>query len=151
MLPLDNFDLICGVPYAALPMATAMSLESYLPLIIKRKEAKQHGTKKMIEGIFTKGQNCLLVEDVITSGKSLLETIPEIESEGISVSDIVVVLDRQQGGKELLENKGFRVHTLFTISEVCTILSEEGLLDGEEIARINEFLAGNVVKFEKEK
>ena len=151
MLPLDNFDLICGVPYAALPMATAMSLESYLPLIIKRKEAKQHGTKKMIEGIFTKGQNCLLVEDVITSGKSLLETIPEIESEGISVSDIVVVLDRQQGGKELLENKGFRVHTLFTISEVCTILSEEGLLDDEEIARINEFLAGNVVKFEKEK
>ena len=151
MLPLDNFDLICGVPYAALPMATAMSLESYLPLIIKRKEAKQHGTKKMIEGIFTKGQNCLLVEDVITSGKSLLETIPEIESEGISVSDIVVVLDRQQGGKELLENKGFRVHTLFTISEVCTILSEEGLLDDEEIARINEFLAGNLVKFEKEK
>lgn len=151
MLPLDNFDLICGVPYAALPMATAMSLESYLPLIIKRKEAKQHGTKKMIEGIFTKGQNCLLVEDVITSGKSLLETIPEIESEGISVSDIVVVLDRQQGGKELLENIGFRVHTLFTISEVCTILSEEGLLDDEEIARINEFLAGNVVKFEKEK
>ena len=151
MLPLDNFDLICGVPYAALPMATAMSLESYLPLIIKRKEAKQHGTKKMIEGIFTKGQNCLLVEDVITSGKSLLETIPEIESEGILVSDIVVVLDRQQGGKELLENKGFRVHTLFTISEVCTILSEEGLLDDEEIARINEFLAGNVVKFEKEK
>lgn len=151
MLPLDNFDLICGVPYAALPMATAMSLESYLPLIIKRKEAKQYGTKKMLEGIFTKGQNCLLVEDVITSGASLLETIPEIENEGISVSDIVVVLDRQQGGKELLENKGFRVHTLFTISEVCTILSEEGHLDDEEIQRINDFLAGNVVKFEKEK
>jgi uridine monophosphate synthetase len=151
MLPLDNFDLICGVPYAALPMATAMSLESYLPLIIKRKEAKQHGTKKMIEGIFTKGQNCLLVEDVITSGTSLLETIPEIESEGISVSDIVVVLDRQQGGKELLENKGFRVHTLFTISEVCAILSEEGHLDEEEVQRINDFLTGNMVKFKEEK
>lgn len=151
MLPLDNFDLICGVPYAALPMATAMSLESYLPLIIKRKEAKNYGTKKLIEGIFTKGQNCLLVEDVITSGKSLLETIPEIENEGISVSDIVVVLDRQQGGKELLESKGFRVHTLFTISEVCTILSEEGYLDEEEVQRINDFLAGNVVKFEDKK
>ena len=100
--------------------ATAMSLESYIPLIIKRKEAKQHGTKKMIEGIFTKGQNCLLVEDVITSGASLLETIPEIENEGITVSDIVVVLDRQQGGKEILEHKGFRVHTLFTISEAVS-------------------------------
>ena len=47
MLPLDNFDLICGVPYAALPMATAMSLESYIPLIIKRKEAKAYGTKNL--------------------------------------------------------------------------------------------------------
>ena len=151
MLPLDNFDLICGVPYAALPMATAMSLESYIPLIMKRKEAKQHGTKKLIEGIFTKGQNCLLVEDVITSGKSLLETIPEIESEGITVSDIVVVLDRQQGGKELLESKGYHVHTLFTISEVCKMLKEEGLLMDDEIERINDFLAGNVVKFKEEK
>ena len=151
MLPLDNFDLICGVPYAALPMATAMSLESYLPLIIKRKEAKQYGTKKMLEGIFTKGQNCLLVEDVITSGTSLLETIPEIENEGISVSDIVVVLDRQQGGKEILESKGFRVHTLFTISEVCEMLKEEGHLTDDEVERINDFLTGNVVRFEEEK
>lgn len=151
MLPLDNFDLICGVPYAALPMATAMSLESYLPLIIKRKEAKQYGTKKILEGIYTQGQNCLLVEDVITSGASLLETIPEIENEGITVSDIVVVLDRQQGGKEILESRGFRVHTLFTISEVCTILKEEGHLSDDEVERINDFLAGNVVKFKEEK
>ena len=151
MLPLDNFDLICGVPYAALPMATAMSLESYLPLIIKRKEAKQHGTKKMLEGIYSHGQNCLLVEDVITSGASLLETIPEIENEGITVSDIVVVLDRQQGGKEILESKGYRVHTLFTISEVCAMLKEEGHLTDDEVCRINDFLAGNAVKFEAEK
>lgn len=151
MLPLDNFDLICGVPYAALPMATAMSLESYLPLIIKRKEAKVYGTKKMIEGIYTKGQNCLLVEDVITSGKSLLETIPEIEDEGITVSDIVVVLDREQGGKEMLEGKGYRVHTLFTISEVCKMLKEEGHLTDDEVLRIDDFLKGNVVKFEEKK
>ncbi len=149
MLPLDNFDVICGVPYAALPMATAMSLESYIPLIIKRKEAKSYGTKKLIEGIYQKGQNCLLVEDVITSGKSLLETIPEIENEGISVSDIVVVLDRQQGGKEILEEKGYAVHTLFNITEVCEMLSEEKLLMDDEIARINDFLKGNQVIFEK--
>lgn len=149
ILPLDNFDLICGVPYAALPMATAMSLESYLPLIIKRKEAKAHGTKKMIEGIYHKGQNCLLVEDVITSGQSLLETIPEIEDQGLKVSDIVVVLDREQGGRELLESKGYRVHTLFTITEICKILSEEGKLSQDEVERIREFLKGNTVEFAK--
>jgi len=151
MLPLNNFDLICGVPYAALPMATAMSLESYLPLIIKRKEAKQHGTKKLIEGIYKKGQNCLLVEDVITSGKSLMETIEEVENEGLNVSDIVVVLDRQQGGKEKLESKGYNVHTLFTISEAVEILKEENLLIDEEVERIYAFLNGNTFTFEEEK
>ena len=151
MLPLDNFDLICGVPYAALPMATAMSLESYIPLIIKRKEAKAYGTKKLIEGIYQKGQNCLLVEDVITSGKSLLETIAEVEHEDLKVSDIVVVLDREQGGKELLEKKGLKVHTLFNITEVCEILSAENMLTDDEVQRIKDFLAGNKVQFEEVK
>ena len=151
MLPLDNFDIICGVPYAALPMATAMSLESYIPLIIKRKEAKSYGTKKLIEGIYEKGQNCLLVEDVITSGKSLVETIDEVENEGIKVSDIVVVLDRQQGGKEKLEAKGYKVHSLFNISEVVEILREVNYIDDEEVARIQDFVNGNHVVFEEKK
>ena len=151
MLPLDNFDIICGVPYAALPMAPAMSLESYLPLIIKRKEAKSYGTKKLIEGIYEKGQNCLLVEDVITSGKSLVETIEEVENEGIKVSDIVVVLDRQQGGKEKLEAKGYKVHSLFNISEVVEILREVNYIDDEEVARIQDFVNGNHVVFEEKK
>lgn len=151
ILPLDDFDVICGVPYAALPMATAMSLESYIPLIIKRKEAKKYGTKKLIEGIYKKGQNCLLVEDVITSGASLLETVTEVENEGLHVSDIIVVLDREQGGVERLEQKGYKVHTLFTISEVVTILKEEGELMEDDVNRINDFLSGNQFKFPKKK
>lgn len=151
LLKLENIDVICGVPYAALPMATAMSLESDIPLIIKRKEAKSYGTKKLIEGIYKKGQNCLLVEDVITSGKSLLETITEVENEGLKVTDIVVVLDREQGGKKFLEEKGYRVHTLFSISEGVNILQEEGRLSRGEVERINDFLEGNVVKFEEKK
>ncbi|NAW51176.1 orotate phosphoribosyltransferase [Elizabethkingia argentiflava] len=151
ILPLDNFDLICGVPYAALPMATAMSLESYIPLILKRKEAKTYGTKKLIEGLFHKGQNCLLVEDVITSGKSLLETIYEVENEGLKVSDIIVVLDRQQGGREKLQEKGYQVHTLFTISEIVKILQEEQQLTEDEVERIHDFLGGHSITFEEKK
>ncbi len=147
----QDTELICGVPYAALPMATAMSLESEIPLIIKRKEAKAYGTKKLIEGIYKEGQKCLLVEDVITSGKSLLETIPEIEKEGIKVTDIVVVLDREQGGKELLEKQGYRVHTLFGIREVCEMLYQENLLSAEEITQINQFLDGNPIQFQEKK
>ena len=152
ILPKDNkLDLICGVPYAALPMATVMSLLSEIPLIMKRKEAKGYGTKKLIEGIYKQGQSCLLVEDVITSGKSLLETIAEVEKEGLKVSDIVVVLDRQQGGKEFLEQKGYRVYTLFTMTEVVKILHEAGEIDDEQVAKIHDFLAGKQVKFKEEK
>lgn len=151
LVPDTENNLICGVPYAALPMATAMSLESGIPLIIKRKEAKSYGTKKLIEGIFSPGQTCLLVEDVITSGKSLLETIPEIENEGLKVKDIVVVLDREQGGVAHLQQQGYRVHSLFTITEACEILLEAGKIDEVELNRIKNFVAGNSVKFEKKR
>ena len=135
-----NFDLICGVPYAALPMGTTMSLASGIPLIIKRKENKGYGTKRMVEGVYHDGQNCLLVEDVITSGQSLLETIEEIEREGLKVSDIVVVLDREQGGIEKLKAKGYTVHTLFTINEVINILHRYHRLSDAEMSRVKNFL-----------
>ena len=92
-----------------------------------------------------------MVEDVITSGKSLLETIDEVENEGLNVSEIVVVLDRQQGGREKLQEKGYNVHTLFTISEVVEILKEENQLTDDEVKRINDFLNGNTVTFEEKK
>ncbi len=137
------FELICGVPYAALPMATVMSLESGIPLIIKRKENKGYGTKRMVEGVYTDGQNCLLVEDVITSGKSLLETIEEVEKEGLVVTDICVVLDREQGGVERLQKQGYNVKALFTINEVIDLLYKNRRLDDEQVAKIKDFLNEN--------
>src|SRR5690606_3551316 len=134
------FDLICGVPYAALPMGTTMSLASGVPLITKRKENKGYGTKRMVEGVYHDGQNCLLVEDVITSGQSLLETIEEIEREGLKVTDIVVVLDREQGGIQKLKQKGYTVHTLFTINEAIDILHRYHRLNDAEMVRIKNFL-----------
>lgn len=134
------YDLICGVPYAALPMGTTMSLASGTPLIIKRKENKGYGTKRMVEGVYEDGQNCLLVEDVITSGQSLLETIDEIEREGLKVTDCVVVLDREQGGIEKLKKKGYTVKTLFTINEVIEILHRYHRLSDGELSRVKNFL-----------
>lgn len=139
----SSFDLICGVPYAALPMATTMSLESGVPLIIKRKENKGYGTKKTLEGVYKKDQNCLLVEDVITSGKSLLETIWEVEKEGLIVTDICVVLDRAQGGVEKLEAEGYKVHSLFNIHEVLEILVKYNKITGEEAKKVGDFVRSN--------
>ncbi|MES2998919.1 MAG: orotate phosphoribosyltransferase [Pseudomonadota bacterium] len=109
--------LLCGVPYTALPVATCISLDQNLPMLICRKEAKDYGTKKQIEGIFSKGQDCLIVEDVITTGGSVLKTIEILEKEGLQVSEVAVLVDREEGGRETLENKGYHLHSVFTLSD----------------------------------
>ncbi|WP_185873402.1 orotate phosphoribosyltransferase [Blattabacterium cuenoti] len=140
IVPSNKFELICGVPYAALPIATALSLITNIPLIIKRKENKGYGTKKMIEGIYKKGQNCLLIEDVITSGASLLKTIIDIEKEGLIVKNIISILDREQGGIENIKNIGYNIQSLFKIKEVINILNNKNILDKKKIDDLYFFL-----------
>jgi orotate phosphoribosyltransferase len=117
-----QFHCVCGVPYTALPIATALSLEHSLPMVMRRKEVKEYGTKKIIEGAFEKGQKCLLLEDLITSGSSIFETIEPLEREGLKVTDVVAFLDRQQGGKNRIEEKGYRFHAVVEMSDLLATL-----------------------------
>ncbi len=120
-----KFDRICGVPYTALPMASYLSIKYQCPMVMRRKEAKDYGTKKIIEGVFQKDHNCLVLEDLITSGASIMETITPLEDVGMKVTDIVVFLDRQQGGLQKVEEKGYKLHSVITLEEVLDILQNE--------------------------
>ncbi len=134
---------ICGVPYAALPIATMISAHTGLPMLIKRKEAKGYGTKKMLEGAYKPGDKVVLVEDVITSGQSLIETIKVLEDEGLIIEQILVVLDREQGGIEKLTNQGYNVSALFSVSSLIDLLISENKIDVETYNEVKVFLNNN--------
>ena len=138
-----GFDCICGVPYTALPIATTISLEHQLPMVMRRKEVKEYGTKKIIEGVFAKEQNCLVVEDLITRGESVFETIIPLEQEGLKVKDVVVLLDRQQGGRKKIEEKGYRLHAVMKLDELLACLSQEKLIDPHTVYKVLTFISEN--------
>lgn len=134
-----KFDLLTGIPYTALPIATIMSLKLKKPLIFKRKEVKDYGTRKMIEGIWQRGQTCLVVDDLITTGASKLETIEPFEKEGLIVKDIVVLVDREQGGKEQLEQKNYSLHAILKISEILDILLKYKKIDESKFNEVKSY------------
>lgn len=138
-----HFDLICGVPYTALPLASYLSLAHDIPMIMKRKEAKGYGTKKLIEGMYEAGQTSLIVEDVITSGSSVLETKTALEEAKLQADDVLVIVDREQGGKEILEDANVSVHNLFSITEILKHLQNEGKIDTDMVLNVQNFLEEN--------
>lgn len=116
-------ELLCGVPYGAIPLTTCISIGQSLPMLIARKNQKQYGAKNRIEGIYQARQCCLLVEDVMTTGSSVLSTAQDLKAAGLSVRDVAVFVDREQGGGSMLQQYGYRLHRVFTLQE----LSEQKL------------------------
>lgn len=135
-----SFDLLCGVPYTAIPFAAAISIQHKIPMLLKRKERKEYGTKKMVEGIFQKGQTCLLIEDVVTSGASVAETALSLQEEGLIVKDAAVLVNRGQGAERLLAEKKIRLHSVLTLSEILDELFSHKLIDEKTVDETLEFL-----------
>jgi uridine monophosphate synthetase len=119
-----SHDSVCGVPYAALAFTTALSLQQNKPMLMARKEMKDHGTKQMVEGIYSQGNRVLIVEDVITSGGSILEIAKTLKNEGLAVNDAIVFLNREQGGVDHLATQGINVHSVLTITELLAYLEQ---------------------------
>ena len=121
-----DFDRFVAIPQGVTPTATVVSVMSGIGMITSRKEKKDHGTKKPFDGDYKKGMKLCILDDVITSGKSIQEVINLIIENCMSISAIWVVVNRQQNGLKKLQDQGYNAHALLTISELFDIYLEEG-------------------------
>jgi orotate phosphoribosyltransferase len=111
-------DKIAGVVLGSIPLAVALSLRTKIPYIMVRKEKKDHGTQKMIEGALGEEESVLMVEDVVTSAGSVLEAIDIVRAAGGKVSDVLCVVNRQEGGEQKLNDIGVRLSALVTAEDI---------------------------------
>ena len=135
-----HFDKIAGIPYTAMPIATAFSLASGHPMIYSRKERKEYGTGQMIEGVWNTGDRVLIIDDLITNGGSKLETFEVFLEAGLKVKDVIVLIDREQGGKENLEQQGYHLHSAISIFDILGRMKHLKQIDEIQYNEIYDFL-----------
>jgi uridine monophosphate synthetase len=136
-----HFSRIAGLPYAAIPIATAISLAGNYPMIYPRKEVKTYGTKAEIEGEYHAGETVVVIDDLATTGGSKFEAIEKLTGVGLVVKDVVVLVDRQSGAKESLAQAGYTMHAVLTITQMLDYWQETGKVQRDRIEDTRKFLA----------
>jgi len=132
----EGFDRIAGIPTAGIPFASLIAYQLGKPFLYIRQLPRLHGRERRIEGIIMPGDHILLVDDLITTGRSLRKAAKAIRAEGGLVNHALVLLDREEGGKQRLAEDNINLHFLLTASEAAKKLHEAGAIDNEQLKTI---------------
>ncbi|MGP3667005.1 MAG: orotate phosphoribosyltransferase [Candidatus Bathyarchaeota archaeon] len=133
---LEKFDVVAGIPTSGLVYASTLAYKLRKPLIYVRKEEKSWGRERKLEGILKRGDNVLLVDDLVTTGKSLTEAAESIEGEGGKVNYALVLVDREEGGLEKLRHKGITLFSFISVSEIFKALVKKGMINNEDYEKL---------------
>ena len=133
---LDNFDSLASVPTGGLVVASALAIEVVKPLIYVRNKPKEHGTTKSIEGKTSAGMKVVMVDDVATTGTSVLNGIKQLKESGLLISDVYVIINRLEGADKALDDMGVQIHQLTDILEITNVLFQEKLVSEEIFEKI---------------
>ena len=134
---LENFDYIVSIPTGGLVIASSLAFEIVKPLIYVRNKPKEYGTSKSIEGFIEPGKKVLMIDDVATTGGSIINAIESLKEAGIIVSDSFVIINRMEGATESLEAKGVKMHQLTDIFEITKILHEQNLVSNDVLESVS--------------
>ena len=107
-------DILAGPELGAIPLVTAVGLKTGIPFLLVRKKAKEYGTKNVVEGLYEKGQNAVLLEDVLTTGTQAVVAADSLKEIGLNLMKIICIIDREEGARETVENAGYILDPLLT-------------------------------------
>jgi len=135
-----DFDHLAALPYAGLPITSAVSLLGSWSMVYPRKEEKSYGTEAQVEGIFSPGDTAVVIDDLITTGDSKLKAIHKLVENGLVVKDIVVLIDRSVNADQFLKKKGYQLHACLSISELIRYYQDAERVAPEIAAEVNQYL-----------
>ena len=134
----ENFHSLVSVPTGGLVVAASLATEILKPLIYVRKQAKEHGTGKAVEGVICHDMKLLMIEDVVTSGGSVINAIKSIKEEKMKVTDAYAVVNRMEGATEALQAEGVKLHSLLTIKDIAESLFEQKLISEDVLKQVQD-------------
>ncbi len=129
----EEFDRIAGIPTAGIPFASVVAYRLRKPFLYVRPRVRLHGRERRVEGMVMPGDRVLLVDDLATTGLSLRKSAKAIRAEGGVVTEAVVLLDREEGGRRKLEDVGVTLHCLLRVSEAAERLLEMGVITEDQL------------------
>ena len=133
---LENFDYLVSVPTSGLVIASALAIETVKPIIYVRNKPKDHGTSKTIEGSFEQGKKALMIDDVATTGGSVINAIKSLKESGLVISDTFVIINRMEGASQALEAEGIKMHNLTDILEITKTLHDQNLISDSVLEEV---------------
>ena len=126
---LNNFDSLVSVPTGGLVIASALAIETVKPLIYVRSKPKDYGTSKSVEGQIHQGMKVVMIDDVATTGGSVVNAIKSLKEANITVEDAYVIVNRMEGADEALKELGVKLHSITNIMQITQALYEQKLVD----------------------
>ena len=136
-----TFDRIAGIPYAGLPIATAVGLEIERPVIYPRSETKTYGTRASVEGVYQSGEIAIALDDLVTTGGAKIEAIQKLESVGLIVRDVIVLIERGHAARATLGAAGYQLHAVVTLDQLLDEWKRSDAITQAQYNEVQSFLA----------
>ena len=135
---LDKFDSLVSVPTGGLVIASALAIETVKPLIYVRSKPKDYGTSKSVEGKIVEGMKVVMIDDVATTGGSVVNGIMSLKEAKIKVEDAYVIVNRMEGADKALKNQGVTLHSITNVMQITKSLHEQNLVGDDVLQKIQE-------------